>query len=114
MNFPTPEQIINLDTKIRAIHEIMGDYSDFKGYEADDTGITVREEQYYSGCGTERNSFYIPYEDLDKPIEYFKQQKIDALEREKQRELEQKEREKENKINEEKKLLVELKKKYES
>lgn len=68
------ENMLALMSKLEKISKISkpnGDGEDFIGIEIDENGITYNSESYYSGCGEERYSFCISWDEIEQPHEYF-------------------------------------------
>lgn len=85
---------------------------EFDGVVIDEQGVYYKSSTYFSGCGTDHFNFCILWEDINKPIEWFKEQ-ADEYKRkraeQKQRDAEeQKEKLKQQEIQQ----LKELKEKY--
>lgn len=98
---------------IADLPRVDGNGEDFMGITIDETGFTYNTRTWYSGCSPDDFSFTIDWEDIDKPIEYFKGMFEKEIEDHKLRELNKKKAAEDEKILKEKQLLSQLKKKYE-
>jgi hypothetical protein len=64
-----------IEIKLNAISNITkrwGDGESFEGIEIEDEGILYKTSTSYSGCSTDYYSFYVSWEEINNPIEYFK------------------------------------------
>lgn len=62
---------------LRAIED-MG--KEFSKMEIDDDGVTYHTETYFSGCGTDTYSFYVPWTEINQPVSYFEEKYNKRLE----------------------------------
>ena len=61
--------------KLDEISEIpmrFGNEESFEGIEIDDDGILYKSSSSYSGCATDYYSFFVKWDEINNPIEYFK------------------------------------------
>lgn len=58
--------------EISEIPMIIGNGESFEGIEIDDDGILYKSSSYYSGCGKDYYSFFVKWDEMNNPIEYFK------------------------------------------
>ena len=66
------KKIENLLSEISNIPKSWGDGECFEGLSFEDDGITYKTSTSYPGCGTDEFSFFVKFEELNNPIEYFK------------------------------------------
>lgn len=97
---------------IRGMSPLFTSLKDFDGVEINECGITYKTSEYYSGCGTDKDSFHISWEDINKPIEFFQQLCKEAKDKKTAQELKVKGENETRRIDEEKQQLKELQKKY--
>lgn len=67
------KKIEKLLSEISNIPKSWGDGECFEGLSFEDDGITYKTSTSYSGCGTDEFSFFVKFEELNNPIEYFKE-----------------------------------------
>lgn len=75
MNFlANKELFVALNNKAEEIQALplSGLLSDLDGLEIAEDGVTIKTHQYYSRGGEDYQSAFFTWEELDKPIEYFK------------------------------------------
>lgn len=97
---------------IRGLVPLFTSLKDFEGVEISDSGITYKTSEYYSGCGTETDSFHVTWEDINKPIEHFRLLCDNAKIAKQNQELQAKQENEGRRIEQEKQQLKELQKKY--
>jgi hypothetical protein len=103
------EQLLKLKEKLDEISSLPHTYEcgeTFIGIDFDESFIYYKTETYYSGCGTENYSFDISWDEIDEPIDYFRdkfQKEFEAREKSK------KQNEAKIKLEEEKRERAKLK-----
>jgi len=58
--------------EISQIPKRFGNGESFEGIEIDDDGILYNSSSSYSGCGPDFYSFFVKWDEINNPIEYFK------------------------------------------
>jgi hypothetical protein len=58
--------------EISQIPKRFGNGDSFEGVEIESHGILYKSSSFYSGCGTDYYSFFITWDEINNPIEYFK------------------------------------------
>ena len=110
------DQILKLIDKLTEISKLpySGALKYYSGLDIDQSGIWYKTEEYYAGSAgsTDIESFFVTWEEIDKPIEYFAEKFKTAHEKAESEKAKRK-LEAEEKAKEEKRRLYEkLKKEF--
>jgi predicted ribosome quality control (RQC) complex YloA/Tae2 family protein len=58
---------------INRIPKLYGTGNDFAGMEIEEEEILYKTETFYPGCGSDYFSFYVSWDEINNPIEYFEE-----------------------------------------
>lgn len=82
------EEYTKIEAKLEEISKIpklWGDGGSFEGIEIDDEGILYKSADHYNGCSPDFYSFHIKWDELNNPIEYFKEKYALEIDNDKKR-----------------------------
>jgi len=68
--------LLELQSKLEMIAKLPkpgGNGETYKGIEISEDGIQYNSETFYSGCGTEEYSFFVTWDEINEPLEYFEE-----------------------------------------
>ncbi len=104
-----------IQEKLEAISNIPkkdGDGKYFEGLDIDEEGVTYKSSTSYSGCGTDNYDFHVNWDEINNPIEYFKEKYSKEIQDDKERKIRLKEEEAQKQEERERKEFERLSKKF--
>lgn len=81
--------------EISNIPKLYGDGDNFEGISIDEAGVSYKSSYSCGGCGTDYFDFYVEWDEINQPIEYFQEKYQKEIDDDKQ-----------EKLNLEKKILL--------
>lgn len=79
-------------SNISMIPKLHGEGKSYEGIEITNGGIVYRSSTSYSGCGSDYFSFFVKWEEMNNPIEYFQEKYAKEIQRDLERKQQKQEK----------------------